>query len=260
MTALRFATESDGALVMKLGFHDERYGVMKFECSAFSCYAEERETLFFGGDTVLRIKGITQWVGDRLKSYDKYMEPVDAFKRMINGKSFKEQPIASTPKDQQCMTAIIKDVVRSLIPQYDDSGNVVDLDETPKYIKNLALFHLEETPQICLIYHELLSGYEWLSCILKRKKKDLKDSKKAYQLKGTLNLENVAMLFCNSESITFRMKEQDVFRDENCLSLIRGMEAMSKMCLETNIRFQWPSTVCGLNEKRCHGPYFIRPK
>ena len=228
---------------MKLGFHDERYGVVKFECSAFSCYAEEKETLFFGGNTVLRIQGITQRVGDRLKSYDKYMEPINAFKRMIHGKSLKNQPIVNLKKQQKAMKKIIKDVVRSFAPQYDNVGNVVDLDETPKYIKNLVLFHLEETPEIRLIHDELLSEYEWLSCILKRKKKDLTDSPWADQLKGTLNIENIAVLFRNSESITFMMNEDEI-QKKDCLSLICGMDAISKMCLATDIHLQWPSTVC----------------
>ena len=132
MIGLRFATES--GLVLKMGQYQDKDQVMKFECAPFSCFAEERETLFFGGDTVLRIKGILQWAEGRWMTYDKYMEPINAFSRMMDGFSVRNQPISNRKRDQKVMTRIIRDIFLSLIFQQG-------LSETPRYIRDLVEFH-----------------------------------------------------------------------------------------------------------------------
>ena len=68
--ALNFAGTS--GLVIKLGQYQTKDDVMKIDCAVFSCY-DERETLFFGGDTVLRIKGVMQCVGGKWCRYDKFI-------------------------------------------------------------------------------------------------------------------------------------------------------------------------------------------
>ena len=60
---------SDSDLLQKLRFFHGRYGAIKFECGSFSCFVEERETLF-DGNTVLRIQGVVQWLDSKLMDYD----------------------------------------------------------------------------------------------------------------------------------------------------------------------------------------------
>ena len=62
----------DGGLVVKLGQSATKNArkVMKFECELFSCFPEEQETLFLGGKTELRIKGIIQYLSG-WRQYDK---------------------------------------------------------------------------------------------------------------------------------------------------------------------------------------------
>lgn len=60
--AMEFAAAGTDGLVVKLVASDlaDNRRVMKFESFRFSAFSEEEETLFFGGSTVLRIKGIIQ--------------------------------------------------------------------------------------------------------------------------------------------------------------------------------------------------------
>ena len=133
---------------------------MKFACEVFSCFPEESETLFFGGDTILRIKGIIKLTNGIWKHYDKYMEPMNAFSRMMNGLTVKGQHITTKKSNQKVMKVILRDVLRNMVGQSDVS-------ETPKYIEKMVLFNHSASSSVHLLYDELMSQYEWLHCILK---------------------------------------------------------------------------------------------
>ena len=197
---------------------------MHIECDVFSCFPEERETLFFGGDTVLRIMGIMQYVGDTLLNYSKYMEPINAFSRMINGLSVTEQSILKKNKYQKAMKCIIKDILRALIWQLHQA-------EAPEYVRNLVLFHHSSTSSVRLLYQELLSEYQWLDTILKSTSND------------TLDIVNIAVLFCHSDDITFMMEEAGALSGAACLCLIHDMITISELSLDVNVRFMWPSSM-----------------
>ena len=224
---LKFATES--GLLLKVGQYADKDGIMKFECELFSCFPDERETLFFGGDTVLKIKGIMQCIGKWIH-YDKYMEPINAFSRMMNGLSVTEQPISKKKKYQKVMKRILKDILRALIWKLHEA-------ETPKYVCDLVLFHHSCASRVRLLYNELLAEYQWLDRILKSKSSDLSDSNTV----DTLNIANIAVLFCHSDDITFMMEENGTLSGEECLALIRDMVTISGMSLDVNVRFLWPS-------------------
>ena len=86
-----------------------------------SCSPKQRGTLFFGGltfqilirnshfsspsgETVLKIELALQRVSDVLRKYDKFMEPINALTRMINGLTLKGQEIVSNKKSQKSLT------------------------------------------------------------------------------------------------------------------------------------------------------------
>ena len=220
LIAVKFATES--GLLLKLGQYHEKYEVAKFECAAFSRYSEERETLFFGGETVLKIKGALQWVGDVLMKYDRFMEPINAFSRMINGLSLMEQEIMRKRNSQKAMKVLIRDILRSLVLRRYEC-------EAPKYIQDLVLFHHASTPRVRLLYHELLTEYKWLHCILK---KDAAD---------TLNIANIAVLFCHSDEVIFVMPDDFALTDAQCSAMIEDLLLISEMALTVKISFVWKS-------------------
>ena len=197
-------------------------GVKRFDCRRLSCFPEEKETLFFGGDTVLRIKGITQCYQGKWMKYDKYLEAVNVFSRMMDGFSVMDQAIIKKKRDQKMMKKVIRDILRALVLRLDEA-------ETPKYVHELMLFHHSSATKIQLIYDEILTGYHWLDCILKN----------AHI--RTVNFGNIALLFCHSETITFSMADNYDLSDLECISLMEDLVLMRKCGLDITLHFRWPS-------------------
>ena len=207
-------------MLLKVGQYLDHGDVMKFECGPFSCHSAERETLFFGGDTVLRIKGVVQWVGDDLLSYDEFMEPINAFCRMINGLSVKGQPVSTKNRYKIKMKMLIKDLLRSLLLWHDAV-------ECPKYIYDLVRFHHESSASIEFVYDELRTEYEWMAAVLRKEWSD------------DLSVVNLCSLFCHCEEVTFMLEGLRVFSSSECRMLCRDLLSISKMGLAMTIRFQW---------------------
>eukprot|EP01084_Bolivina_argentea_P076538 138724_1 len=96
---------NDGGLIMELRNALDRYNqtnVFKFDCSILSAFDDERETLFFGGETVLRISQIWQIYNDKWNSHlNHFIEPTNAILRMINGLTVKQQRILRYDKHQK---------------------------------------------------------------------------------------------------------------------------------------------------------------
>ena len=115
---MEFATNY--GLILKLGPHEAKnendHLAMKFDCAVFSDFQEEKETLFFGGDTKLKIEGIIQWARGKWRAYDKYMEPINAFNHLIHGKSLKGQAILTMKQHRKpLMLDLLKDLLRPLL-------------------------------------------------------------------------------------------------------------------------------------------------
>eukprot|EP01084_Bolivina_argentea_P113713 202623_1 len=121
VAATRFSNGGNG-LVLELCQHKNSQDVFKFDCAPFSCYPEEKESLFFGGNTVLRIECIQQVVNGQWKSYRKYIEPLNAIVRMINGLSVKEQRVQLKHKSQKYMLKLLHHV----LPIFDTENSVDD--------------------------------------------------------------------------------------------------------------------------------------
>ena len=209
-------------MLLKLGQYLKKYEVNKFECAAFSCFPDERETLFFGGETVLKIKGALQWVDGVLMKYDRFMEPINAFSRMMNGLSLKEQEILKKKKSQRTMKVLIKDILRSLVLKQHEC-------ESPKYIQDLVLFHHQSTHRIRLLYDEMISEYQWLDCILKNGQ--------------SVDMVNIAILFSHSEHIIFRMAENTTLSETESQRIIDDLVTISGMTLSVTIGLVWPSKI-----------------
>eukprot|EP01083_Nonionella_stella_P198147 727766_1 len=78
LQASRFA-QGDRGFIFSLCKYG-RYNVLKFDCDRLSAFSDEKETLFFGGETVLKILSIHQHVG-QWRNYKKYMKPINIINR-----------------------------------------------------------------------------------------------------------------------------------------------------------------------------------
>eukprot|EP01084_Bolivina_argentea_P250383 419457_1 len=97
-------------LVLELQHYRNTYDVFKFDCYALSDYDTERETLFFGGNTVLQISCIWQPFKTKWISYGKYMIAIDAILRMIHGVTIKNHKILENKKHQQTMYELLNHI------------------------------------------------------------------------------------------------------------------------------------------------------
>ena len=194
---------------------------MKFDCERFSCFPDERETLFFGGDTELRIKGIMQWFQGRWRHYDKFMEPINALNRMINGRRLEHQSIWNSRKSQKWMNCIIRDHLYHQLSQRDKV-------ETPQYVSSLVSYQMSSTEHIRLNWNEMKSGYEWMNSIVKLDN-------------GHLDIGNIAVLFADSSSITFVVWNGVDLEEAEWKSVVNELSVMYSMGLWMTIRFELSS-------------------
>ena len=62
MKAMEFANTDGCGMVITYGPHSniqkKQKVVYKFDCESFSCHSQEKETLFFGGESILEITGV----------------------------------------------------------------------------------------------------------------------------------------------------------------------------------------------------------
>eukprot|EP01084_Bolivina_argentea_P154359 269095_1 len=183
---------SSNGLVLRLCKYRPIYDVFKLDCSALSDFDDEEESLFFGGNTVLRIASIckfeTKWTW-----YTKYIKPIQAILRMIYGLSCKDQSVLhnillSEERQQQTMFELVNHVLCTFNAQKS-------MLELPKYIDDILKYHMS-TETIKLDFSELLDDYSWLDSIFTSNFPDEK----------TLHFSNIFRLFCNSNHIRFLMK------------------------------------------------------
>ena len=207
---------------MRFGEHHERYDMKMFDCESFSCF-EEKEILFFGGETVLKIKGITQFV-DGWKTYDVYLKPMSALKLMMTGCSITNQPITKEVKVQRAMSWIFQDVLRT-------TNSSADEKISASYMRQLMYFQFQSATNVRLIYDELLMEYQWLRCILRM------------DGANTLSLANIAVLWKESEEIVFLMRKNYILSQSECDAFRNGLSSMFEMGLNVNVCLKWPSAV-----------------
>eukprot|EP01084_Bolivina_argentea_P007296 13713_1 len=216
-------------LVLRLCKYRQIYDVWKLDCSALSSFDEEAETLFFGGNTVLKISSICKYV-KKWTWYTKYIEPINAILRLIHGLSLKikGRVILSKNKDKQTMYELINHLFcKSIL-------------KLPLYIEKLLKYHMS-TPTIKLNFSELISDYKWLNPIF------IKHSEN-HQL---LDICNICRLFCDSNRITFCMPHDYILNYAECTSFIeQDLPLISAMDINLFICFEWPLEMPKMNKSR----------
>lgn len=197
--------------------------VTKFDCKEFSCFPDEQETLFFGEDTQLKIKGILQFVRTKWESYGKFMDPMNAFHRFVNGKSLENQQRWSSDskygEHKKNMNCIVKALLHAQLKQEDG--------ECPAYVLRLGYYQKSSAKHIRLVYSEMKSGYQWMRYILKSG--------------SNLNFANIAALFHEAESITFVVSDTDDLQEEEWEFVVTNLTKIREMELSMEFRFELSS-------------------
>ena len=215
--AIRFANKDGYGLVLRLS-KCHGVDVRNFDCEAISCFPEEKEILFFGGETILQLKEIKQIVGGKWKPYWKYMGPLNIIRRMISGR-----PIKGDITKKIKLKRIVRDILRF---RHCGGQNM----ECPEYIGDLAVFQ-SSIPEIRLNYTELLRAYRLFHCIFVTASSD------------TLDTSNIAVLFSHADCITFALPHNYVLDDSECNGLVDDLVAITAMSLFVIVQFEWPSYI-----------------
>eukprot|EP01084_Bolivina_argentea_P317398 550312_1 len=210
-------------LVFEVSQYKQTYDVFKFECSKLSAFDTEKEVLFFGGNTVLKVSSIWKWTHGNWLSYRKYIEPMDCILRMINGLSIADKQIVSNVKQQHIMSNLINYVVESLTFE-----NKYHFD-CPSYIEKLLTNYASKSV-IKLKYDELINGYHWLDSKLIQTNNDNR---------ALVSISKICVLFCIADQIVFIMPDNYILDDTECESLISDIASLSQMNMVTSINLKW---------------------
>ena len=171
----------------------------KFDCQ-FSRF-DENETLFFGGDTVLRVLNLRlcmrEWV-----SLKKYLNPLDVFWRLVEGKSITDGRIGSKAG---------KPGMAKKMRQFCEFLCLQDAKGMPDYVKDTLKFSLRKTKTINLQFCELFE-YEWAN------PRFVHTGSIGDKMK--VNVLSICKMFHEAEEISFTMPEMQTLSEHEWESLI----------------------------------------
>lgn len=223
--AIQFATVS--GLILRLGPHESQTGtVMKFDCEKFSAFPDEKEILFFGGSTKLKLKNIKQLVDNsKWSNYLKFLDPINAFNHLLSGQPLKKEAILTTKTHQKKhLLGMISVLMSQIISKSPSTATKI-----PKYIGKLMWFSHTNSPRIRLLYDELMKEYDWLHCILKSDKSEKSE---------TIDIANIAVMCSKSKEIIVEMAGEYDLGEPEWKSLAKGMNTIQTLGLSMKIRVQ----------------------
>eukprot|EP01084_Bolivina_argentea_P282561 483692_1 len=118
------------------------------DCSPISQF-DEKEVLFFGGDSIFYINSIHQWYNKKWRSYRKYIVEIQCLMDIAHG-------IITWERINN-----IKNVIGYILPHlYTDNKSL------PPYITKLLNYHLKNVPaKIEYDFRELCDQYQWVKNI-----------------------------------------------------------------------------------------------
>lgn len=195
--------------------------VMYFDCSSFdsALVTSKQPILFFGGKTLLRIENIMDLLFKH--RLDESIVQVQALLDMIRGHRIKGSSHTELLSTHfEAMRVILRNILHC------HSGQDAD-----GYVMDLVMFNLRRTSEIRLLYHDLLTKYQGLQCIFKKKDSDFE----------VLDIANIAVLFMLSQKITFVLGDADFIGETAWRSMVNQVAVIYDIGLTTTICFEFPS-------------------
>eukprot|EP01084_Bolivina_argentea_P214984 364944_1 len=204
--AIEFAAGK--GILMQLNNNGDLYNSKRlrfFDCSWVSCFPEERERLFFGGDFKIRIESvITVTTAD---NFQKFFHALYLFDLMMNGNNMRGCKTRINSRDQKILTALIDNKLGiEKVKTYNDyvyntfrlfcmkkSQIVLNINQLDWYFREQELFNL--------IFDEIMEDGTELLCPFERYQADkIKKWKETIQKKNLFN-QRILQLFENAKTI-----------------------------------------------------------
>eukprot|EP01084_Bolivina_argentea_P137889 242850_1 len=200
-------------LVLQLKTYDKT--VSGFDVSVMSEFAREKETLFFGMDTILKMHSVYSIFDDKWQDYKRYINAIQEVLKIANG------TISWYYKNN------IKEIVGYLLPNMYRSKI-----RLPEYIQILLHFHLQHLPNnIIYDFNDLVNNYQWVKDIFVENVNE-----------RIPNVSNLCNLFKQCDHITVRMPQSlvDFNLKKFCRSVIEDTVNLSNKNIV--IEFKCPTT------------------
>lgn len=185
--------------------------VMFFDCTPFSPYTEEKQILFFGGKTTLKVMGIEHL---QQRNFDKFIKPAQEFLDMIDGQ----------PATSQHLKLDMSATARLILQRHSGKPRVGG------YMIDLVMYNLQRAVQVRLLYSDLMTRYDSLECIFKVADSPI----------DVLDIANIAVLFRHSKIITFVLTKSDIIGDKQWQSMMKQLADIYNMGLVPTICFEFP--------------------
>eukprot|EP01084_Bolivina_argentea_P028639 53200_1 len=153
--------------------------VSSFACSMLSDFDNEKETLFFGEGTILRINSLYMY-DSGWQNFKHYVDAIEQILNIVNGSISWSQ------------TNNMKHVIGSILPKL--YNNCTPL---PQYIESLLKYHLQHLPyQIEYDFSELAHSHQWVKDIFVKNNEE-----------NIPNVCNMCNLFENCDHISITMSD-----------------------------------------------------
>eukprot|EP01084_Bolivina_argentea_P117124 208046_1 len=195
--AAQFASRGAGGLVIE--FRKYCDNVFYFNCSSLSIFDEEQERLFFGGETILKVRTIYQAMDVKWSNYKMY---IDALQNILDIQNH-------TQMIHHSMTDKSKAVVSELIEHVINSTT----ERLPDYISTCLQYYFSTGLSKTMIFNltEFLIKYKLMKNIFIKKSSN------------TPNISNVCKLWRNCESLTIYLTCGTLVDEIFCRSIIEDI-------------------------------------
>ena len=208
MAAMNFA---EGGVILAFGRYDAE--VPCFDMQLFSCFEHEKEVLFFGGDSILKICNIMKYERNSWKAFAREINALEAVRSLINGSPL---PSNTSWKTKEMMLNMMQSVLQN---DFED-------DSVSPYIQSLLHHQLYSAPnQINLDWSILLADYGFFTSILMKTPHSKDDGHQNVLLPDIVNLSGLLPM---SQHITLVMPSTFYLNSQSLCSIINDIEEVAR--------------------------------
>eukprot|EP01083_Nonionella_stella_P200706 734775_1 len=213
--------------------------VLKFDCDKLSAFSHEKETLFFGGKTILKIFSLRQYVDNSWKDYKQYMKPMNIINRMIHGLGINIQDESQHNDVNELNRKMAFELMKRALCIFNADTSQM---EVPLYIQKLWNHYTFNTT-ITLNLTQLTKDYKWMNPLF-MKTNDRNDTDSQI----LLNVADICAIFNKADEIVFIMPKGHIISYDQCASLLE--QDFASISMDVTIRFKWPVEMPRSNRDR----------
>eukprot|EP01084_Bolivina_argentea_P118223 209803_1 len=203
-------------LVIELTRYNE--WITGLDTTKMSVYPEEKEMLFFGGDSTFQIRTAYQSINRTWTCYKNYIDGLQILLDVANGRMEWERI------NHKTFVKNLKDIIGFILP------NVYVNSPLPSYISLLLNYHLSMLPKSIIEYDiaELSKQHDWVKELFIKKP-------------NIVHIANACNLFAKCKHFKIHMPSDNVMNDDDCKLLMEDISHITNKNL--TLQFQWKAHI-----------------